>query len=153
MSFVLPELKEQCAHRRCRIAGILLLLAHCALLGCASKVRVDEQTPLIKYDDQGRIKGLFGLRTEPSGDPTCRLRENTVDFVNIEREEYLVFQLPSTFRVWVKIEGEMRKILTDPQNSNASEFLSRGKKYKLMAYACDGIGHTSYETVSVELLD
>lgn len=149
----MPELKEQGARSRRRATGIVILLAHCALFGCTSAVKVDEQIPVIKYDEQGRIKGLFGLRTKPSGDPTCKLRENTVDFVNIEREEYLIFQLPSSVRVWVKTEGEMRKILTDPQNPKASEFLSRGKRYKLTAYACDGIGHTSYETVSVELLN
>lgn len=153
MAVVLPELKEQRARRRRRATCIVILLAQCALLGCTSAIKVDEQIPVIKYDEQGRIKGLFGLRTKPSSDPTCRIKENTVDFVNIEREEYLIFQLPSGVRVWVKTEGEMRKILTDPQNPRASEFLSSGKRYKLTAYACDGIGHTSYQAVSVELLN
>jgi hypothetical protein len=143
-----------------------------ALLNCTSKVHEkgqekspanpplqlpalnqEERTPVVRYDERGRIKGLFGLRTDPSGDPTCRLREYNVDFVNIERNEYLVFQLESTFRVWVKLEGEMQKMFTDAQNAKAREFLSKWKKYKLTAYLCDGIGHDSYETVSVELLN
>lgn len=156
----------------------MLITLHCLLTGCASSgqqnnptqnnstqglrnktdasdltVKNDEGTPKIVYDERGRIKGLFGLRTDPSGDPTCRLREYTVDFVNIERNQYLVFSLPSTFHVWVEVEGEMQKIFSDPQNAKARAFLSKGKKYKLKAYACDAIGHTSFETVSVELLD
>ena len=73
--------------------------------------------------------------------------------MNVERDEYLVFQLPSTFRVWVKVGGEMQQIFSDPKNIRAREFLSRWKKYRLKAYACDGIGHTTYQTVSVEALN
>lgn len=168
-----PTLKERGAPDSRKAAGLLLLTFHCLLIGCASSaqqndstqspgiktdgpgltVKNDEGTPSIVYDERGRIKGLFGLRTDPSGDPTCRLREYTVDFVNIERDQYLVFSLPSTFHVWVKVEGEMQKMFSDPQNTKAREFLSKLRKYRLKAYACDGIGHTSFETVSVELLD
>ncbi len=118
-----------------------------------SVVKTEEGTPRIVYDERGRIKGLFGLRIDPSGDPTCKLEEYTVGFVNIERNQYLVFSLPSTRHVWVEVEGEMQKIFSDPENTKAREFLSKGKKYKMKAYSCDAIGHTSYETVSVELLN
>jgi hypothetical protein len=158
-----PALKKQGAPRHPGVAAVLLL-ATCGLAGCATVVpdssssRIpganrDEQTPTIRYDERGRIKELSGLRTDPSSDPTCRLRDYTVDFVDIEREQYLVFQLPSTFRVWVKVEGEMQRMFADAGNAKAREFLSKPRKYKLTAYACDGIGHTSYETVSVEALD
>jgi hypothetical protein len=141
------------ARGRSRLQVALLLLIPCVLLGgCASSglVTADEQIPRIEYDAQGRIKGLFGLR-RPSADPTCRQQEFTADFVNVERDEYLVFQIPSTRRVWVQLEGEMRKMFSDPQDARAREVLSGRRKYKMKAYACDGIGHTNYETVSVEL--
>ena len=146
-----PESKEQSTwHCRWMIVPLLLLIC-CGYLSCSTAIQ--ESKPTIKYDEKGRIKGLFGLRLHPSGDPTCRLEEFTVDFVNIERNEYLVFSLPTTFYVWVKVEGEMQKIFSDPQNTKAREFLSKQRKYKLTTYACDAIGHTSYEPVSVEVLE
>ncbi|HEX8846283.1 MAG TPA: hypothetical protein VF791_16670 [Pyrinomonadaceae bacterium] len=168
-----PVPKTHTTRRRRNSAAALVLMAHCGLLGCTSSVqpnnaaqnsvvkadgpvvsvRNEEGTPVIKYDERGRIKGLFGLRTDPSADPTCKLEEFTVDFVNIERNEYLLFSLPSTFHVWVKVEGEMQQIFSDPKNTKAREFLAKGKKYRLRAYSCDAIGHTTYETVSVELLN
>jgi hypothetical protein len=146
-----PAIREQGVRRRRRLLTSGLLLALSVFPACSSGA--EERTPVIKYDEQGRIKGLFGLRANASADITCKLREYTVDFVNVERGEYLIFQLPSTFRVWVKIEGEMQRILADPHNPQASEFLSTGRKYRMRTYACDGMGHTSYETVSVELLN
>jgi hypothetical protein len=166
-------LRERETRRRRRIAGVLFVVANCGLLGCASSVQQnnspqnssvkldepglivknDEGIPRIEYDERGRIKGLFGLRTHPTGDPTCKPVELTADYVNMERNEYLLFQIPSTFQVWVKVEGEMQEMFSDPKNAKAREFLSRWKKYRLKAYSCDGIGHTTYQTVSVELMN
>ena len=155
------RLKEPGTHpRRRQFPVIVVLLAHCGLLmSCASKnlstssgTVLEEQTPRIEYDAKGRIKGIFGLR-RPSSDPTCRPQEYTVDFVGVERNEYLLFQLPSTVQVWVKVKGEMQEIFSDPQNVKAREFLSKQRKYRLKAYVCDMTGHTNVDTESIELLD